>query len=86
MEPNDTSLLKRSSDLKLRRFILNRREDVSGSSGTGVVAEGIEFSDGTCALHWKTKYNCTAVYDSILELEHIHGHEGKTKIIWIDRE
>lgn len=83
-EQKGTSPLKRSSDVSSRRFMLHRAEDVSGLSGTGVVAEGIEFSDGTCALRWKTKHRCTAVYDSILVLEFIHGHEGKTKILWID--
>lgn len=84
-ERNDFSLLKRSSDLKARRFVLNRTEDASGVSGIGVVAEGVEFGDGTCALRWLTKHRCTAIYDSILVLEHIHGHEGKTKVVWIDQ-
>lgn len=35
-----------------RLFVLDRVEDVSGVSGTGVVAEGIEFSDGVGALRW----------------------------------
>lgn len=83
-EPNASSLLKRSSDTSSRRFILNRKEDASGVSGTGVIAEGVEFSDGTCALRWKTKHRCTGVYDSILVLEHIHGHEGRTVVVWID--
>lgn len=26
-----------------RRFVLNRETDVTGTSGTGVVAEGVEF-------------------------------------------
>lgn len=30
----------------MRRFELHREEDVSGVSGTGVVAEGVAFSDG----------------------------------------
>lgn len=83
-ERKNSSPLKRSSDTDSKRFVLHRMEDESGISGTGIVAEGIEFSDGTCALRWKTKHRCTAVYDSILVLEHIHGHEGRTKIIWID--
>ena len=77
--------LKRQTD-NMRRFILQRNEDESGVSGVGIVAEGVEFSDGTCALRWRTKHKCTAVYESILVLEHIHGHGGKTKVIWIDNE
>lgn len=84
MKQNDSSPLKRSSDIASRRFVLNRVEDASGVSGTGIIAEGVEFSDGTCALRWKTKHRCTGVYDSILVLEHIHGHEGRTQVIWVD--
>lgn len=83
-EPNASSQLKRSSDNEIRRFVLNRSEDFSGISGTGVVAEGLEFSDGSCVLRWRTKYSSTCIYKSILELEHIHGHEGRTKVVFID--
>lgn len=34
----------------MNRFELVRDVDVTGISGTGVVAEGVEFSDGTVAL------------------------------------
>ena len=71
--------------LSMRRFVLNRKEDISGVSGVGTVAEGVEFSDGTCALRWRTKYTCTAIYESILVLEHIHGHNGATEISWLDK-
>jgi hypothetical protein len=35
---------------RMRLFLLIRNEDVSGVSGTGIVAEGVEFSDGTVAM------------------------------------
>lgn len=68
----------------MRRFNLVRNEDESGVSGTGTVAQGTEFDDGTCAMRWLTAKASTAVYDSILDLEEIHGHGGKTVIEWID--
>lgn len=67
-----------------RLFVLYRDEDASGVSGTGNVAEGVEFSNGKCALCWITQYRSVAIYDSIRELISIHGHDGKTKVIWID--
>lgn len=70
--------------IKMRRFILNRKEDVSGISGTGIVAEGIEFSRGKCVIAWLTEYESLAIYDSIEELEVIHCHEGKTIIEWLE--
>lgn len=63
-------------------FYLERDEDESGVSGTGVVAEGVVFSDGTAVLRWRTKpYASTAIYGSLAELEHIHGHGGKTRVV-----
>jgi hypothetical protein len=35
-----------------RRFVLERDVDVSGLSGTGVVADGVVFPDGIVALHY----------------------------------
>jgi len=67
----------------MRNFVLIRNEDVSGVSGEGVVAEGIEFTDGTCALSWLTKHRSMAFYPNIKELEHIHGHEGATSIVFV---
>lgn len=69
-----------------RRFHLVRDEDVSGTSGTGLVAEGILFSTGKAVIAWTTRYRSVAVYDSLAEMEAIHGHEGKTTIVWYDDE
>lgn len=68
----------------MRTFILYRVTDVSGVSGTGVVAEGVEFSDGVCVCRWTTDTATTTVYDSIADVESIHGHDGATKIIYED--
>jgi len=43
----------------VRRFHLRRIEDESGVSGTGIVTEGIQFSDGTCAMRWMTDTSST---------------------------
>ena len=66
----------------MKSFYLKRVEDESGISGTGKVAQGVVFDDGTCALRWLTKYASTAIYSNIETLEHIHGHGGKTKVIY----
>lgn len=66
----------------MKRFWLERVEDISGTSGIGRVADGIVFSNGWCALHWLTKYTSVAFYQSIAELEAIHGHNGSTKVIF----
>lgn len=66
----------------MKQFWLKRKQDVSGTSGTGIVAEGIIFSNGWCAIHWLTQYTSVAFYQSISECEAIHGHNGATEIVY----
>ena len=69
----------------MARFVLDRTEDVSGASGTGTVAEGVVFSDGTAVLRWMVGLRSTAIYDSIEDLAAIHGHDGATQVRWLER-
>ncbi len=69
----------------MRRFVLVRHRDVSGVSGTGVVAEGVVFSTGMVALQWLTNgIHSVAVHRSIEDVIQIHGHDGATSIQWVD--
>lgn len=68
----------------MRRFVLVRDVDETGVSGTGAVAEGVEFSDGTCAMRWRTEHTSTAIYCGIVDLLAIHGHNGKTRVVFLD--
>lgn len=68
----------------MRLFVLIRYIDASGKSGTGTVAEGVEFTDGHCALRWLTDTASTAFYDNITDLEHIHGHNGMSVIQYVN--
>jgi len=66
-----------------RVFHLERDEDDSGISGTGTVAEGVEFSDGTSVIRWIVgDHRSTVVWDSIESVEAIHGHGGATRLVW----
>ncbi|MEV5967869.1 hypothetical protein AB0L70_39250 [Kribbella sp. NPDC051952] len=67
-----------------RRFKLIRHQDVSGVSGTGPVAEGVQFTDGAVALRWYGDYPTTTVWDGIDSVVAIHGHGGATEVEWID--
>jgi hypothetical protein len=67
-----------------RRFGLRRYSDVSGVSGTGIVADGVLFEDGSVALRWRGKAPATAVWASIELMLVAHGHEGATVIEWYD--
>jgi hypothetical protein len=74
------------SDLPLapRTFILLRHEDVHEQSGEGVVAEGVQFSDGTCAMRWRTTTASTCLYNSVEDVQELHGHEGRSELLWCD--
>ncbi len=76
-------MLGSSKDISMRRFTLVR-EDVSGTSGTGVVAEGVEYSNGQVAIHWISQLESVNVYGNLKVLDKLHGHEGRTKIVWMD--
>jgi len=68
----------------MRRFRLDRIEDATGVSGTGCVAQGIVFSDGTVTMRWMTELRSTAFYSSIEDVEAIHLHGGKSVLRWED--
>lgn len=69
-----------------RRFRLERDEDVSGVSGTGIVAFGVLFHDGEAVTRWVDvgKGQSTCVWHSMADLEAIHGHDGRTRVVFID--
>lgn len=69
-----------------RRFVMVREEDVSGVSGTGVVAEGCLHSNGWVSFTWLTHLQSLVWYPSLEVLESVHGHEGKSKIVFIDKK
>lgn len=68
----------------MQRFRLIRHEDKTGVSGTGVVAEGVEFNDGVVALRWFGPTPSTVIHESIDNVAKIHGHGGATVIDWMD--
>ncbi|MFW0796480.1 hypothetical protein AAFP30_21910 [Gordonia sp. CPCC 205515] len=69
----------------MRTFVLQRDSDVTGISGTGIVAEGIEFTDGRVAMRWIVgEHQSTVVWDSIDAVHAIHGHDYATQIVWVD--
>lgn len=66
-----------------RLFHLVRKNDVSGVSGTGIVALGTEYPNGKCTISWNHELSCIGVYDSLEQLIEIHGHGGDTVVRFI---
>lgn len=69
----------------MRRFLLNRKIDDSGISGVGLVAEACEYGDKKCVLRWLGRIDSFEFFNSIEELIEIHGHQGHSQIVWIDK-
>lgn len=80
----------------MQLFNMVRLVDVSGSSGTGVVAQGVVFDDGVTIMRWLTKKRSTAIFKSLDEAKEIHGHGGNTVFeytkqtkgdkLWVDQD
>src|SRR5688572_3581819 len=68
----------------MKTFIVYRIEDVSGVSGTGVIAEGVEFHDKQVAVSWFGKHQIVEVCRDIETWLAVHGHAGKTRLDWYE--
>ena len=73
----------------IRVFRLVQEVDETGVSGTGVMAEGAQLSNGLCVLSWLTIPRDwerlplgVGVYESIEHVRAIHSHDGKTVVDW----
>lgn len=66
----------------MKTFQLVRDKDVTGVSGTGHVADGVEFDDGVVAIRWLGEHPSTVVWDTIEDAWTIHGHGGLTQIVY----
>lgn len=74
-------------NLKPRRFVLRRLVDVSGISGTGDVADGVLWPDGTASVRWRGEHPSVVFWDrGRASVEFVHGHQGRTEIVWLDDE
>jgi len=64
----------------MKTFELLREVDVTGVSGTGIVAQGVTFGGGVTVIHWLGAIGSTAVYPSFDAMQAIHCHGGATKV------
>uniref|UniRef100_UPI0035D9AFEB hypothetical protein n=4 Tax=Bacteria TaxID=2 RepID=UPI0035D9AFEB len=69
-----------------RLFRLQRDHDVSGVSGTGHIADGVLWPDGTVTLRWIGDRPSTVHWDRLSDAVAIHGHNGATRIVWADEQ
>ena len=67
-----------------RRFVLERDVDITGHSGTGLVAWGVQYPDGRVSARWNGEIAQTSSWDSIADMISVHGHDGMTHLAWLD--
>ena len=71
----------------MKLFRLERDEDVTGASGTGHVADGVQWPDGTVTVKWRGEYASEVSWPKgIVAVERIHGHDGRTRVVWQESE
>ena len=81
--------------MSARLFQVVREADITGVSGTGVVADGVEFPDGTAVVRWRElepgnpNYErgvraTTVVFPNVRAVEALHGHNGATRLAFTD--
>jgi len=63
----------------MKLFKMIRDIDVTGISGTGVVATGVVFDDGTTVIRWLGERPSTVVWASMADAVAIHSHDGATR-------
>ena len=65
---------------RMRLFYLERKEDVHGISGTGIVAVGVVLPSGRCVLEWLGAEVTETIFENIEQITRIHGHNGATLV------
>ncbi|WP_241968358.1 hypothetical protein [Streptomyces sp. ICBB 8177] len=72
-------------ELEPRRFYLQRHLDVTGASGTGVVAWGVAWPDGSASIRWVREPASVVFWPGgVTDAEWVHSHGGATEVVWID--
>jgi len=67
---------------KVKPFYLLRKEDLTGTSGIGVVAMGAIFPSGQVFLEWIASNHVSwNMFDNIEDVKSINGHDGRTEVI-----
>ena len=74
-----------------RSFRLMRDQDPTGVAGTGHVASGVHWPDGSVTLKWHTPQIMSdpanvAHYASVSKMMGIHGHAGRTRMEYVGDE
>ena len=67
---------------EVKTFYLLRKEDVSGVSGTGIVAYGAVLPSGRTIMEWCSFHSTITIFNNLEDLVKIHGHGEATEVIF----
>jgi hypothetical protein len=67
----------------VRVFQLHRDRDLTGYSGTGVVADGVVWPDGAISMRWRGAIRMSVEAACLADIETIHGHGGATRVVMV---
>lgn len=76
----------------MRRFTMYRRavptethDENQRNAPDDPAFEGVQFTDGTCAIRWRTAVCSTSIWASVDDMLKIHGHpEYMSEIVYHD--
>jgi hypothetical protein len=60
---------------------MHRDTDVTGASGTGVVADGVRLADGRAIVRWRGERSSVVFWARFDDAVVIHGHDGSTRFV-----
>lgn len=87
VELTGRTIVHRHQNLRGRRFVLRRHEDLTGMSGEGTVADGVLWPDGTASVRWRGEHPSIVFWDrGRASVEFIHGHAGATEVQFLDTD
>jgi len=74
-----------------RSFRLMRDQDPTGVAGTGHVASGVHWPDGSVTLKWHTPAMYAGPgnishFGSVTKMMGVHGHDGRTRMEYAGNE
>jgi hypothetical protein len=71
-----------SANARPRTFRLIRDIDANGVSGTGEIADGCAWPDGTVSVRWRGVHPSIVYWQDLAAVEAVHGHGGDTRLAW----
>ncbi len=73
-----------SARSRIRRFVIDRKTDITNISGLGIILYGVEwFSNGPCDVYW-LKTQTTGQYPSMDVVRSTHCYGGNAEVIYLD--